>query len=88
MDMITFGRCLSYSTSPNKPYLSRYTPSQLNEHLDASDTTHQDWWLSPELYLRRPCELHENYRLDRVLRRKAEAGVKVYIIVYKEVGVT
>ncbi|KAF9652544.1 phospholipase D [Thelephora ganbajun] len=47
-----------------------------------------DWWLSPELYLRRPCELYENYRLDRVLKRKAEAGVRVYIIVYKEVTQT
>ena len=46
----------------------------------------QDWWLSPELYLRRPCELYEDYRLDRVLKRRAEAGVNVYIIVYKEVN--
>ena len=38
------------------------------------------------MYLRRPCELYEGYRLDRVLKRRAEAGVKVYIIVYKEVG--
>jgi len=47
-----------------------------------------DWWLSPELYLRRPPELHQQWRLDRVLKRKAEQGVKIYVIVYKEVTQT
>ncbi|KAI8344256.1 hypothetical protein BC941DRAFT_408165 [Chlamydoabsidia padenii] len=45
-----------------------------------------DWWLSPELYLRRPPSQNEEWRLDMVLKRKAEQGVKVYIIVYKEVA--
>ncbi|KAI9845493.1 MAG: hypothetical protein M1837_004832 [Sclerophora amabilis] len=44
-----------------------------------------DWWLSPELYLRRPPSKFENYRVDRLLRAAAERGVKVNIIVYKEV---
>ncbi|KAI9671508.1 MAG: hypothetical protein M1817_003560 [Caeruleum heppii] len=44
-----------------------------------------DWWLSPELYLRRPPSRHEAYRLDRVLHAAARRGVKVNIIVYKEV---
>ncbi|KAL1589914.1 hypothetical protein WHR41_01104 [Cladosporium halotolerans] len=44
-----------------------------------------DWWLSPELYLRRPPAKHEQYRLDRLLFAAAERGVKVNIIVYKEV---
>ncbi|KAI9372639.1 hypothetical protein BJX61DRAFT_431411 [Aspergillus egyptiacus] len=45
----------------------------------------EDWWLSPELFLRRPpLDAHE-WRLDRILKRKAEAGVKIYVIVYKEV---
>ncbi|KAF8523531.1 phospholipase D [Hysterangium stoloniferum] len=47
-----------------------------------------DWWLTPELYLRRPPAFHPEWRLDRVLQRKAEEGVKVYIIVYKEVTQT
>jgi phospholipase D1/2 len=42
-----------------------------------------DWWLTPELYLRRPPAQHPEYRLDRLLKRKAEEGVKIYIIVYK-----
>ncbi|MCO5588220.1 hypothetical protein L7F22_042175 [Adiantum nelumboides] len=44
-----------------------------------------DWWLSPELYLRRPPALFEEYRLDRLLKRKAEEGVQIRVIVYKEV---
>ncbi|KAI8376797.1 hypothetical protein BD560DRAFT_445548 [Blakeslea trispora] len=46
-----------------------------------------DWWLSPELYLRRPPEKNQEFRLDRLLKRKAEEGVKIYIIVYKEMAV-
>lgn len=44
-----------------------------------------DWWLSPELFLRRPPYHKQEYRLDQILKRKAEAGVKIYVIVYKEV---
>ncbi|KAK3997401.1 hypothetical protein QBC44DRAFT_315974 [Cladorrhinum sp. PSN332] len=44
-----------------------------------------DWWLSPELYLRRPPARNENYRLDKLLKAAAERGVKINIIVYKEV---
>ncbi|KAF4636190.1 hypothetical protein G7Y89_g1882 [Cudoniella acicularis] len=45
-----------------------------------------DWWLSPELYLRRPPSQNEQYRIDRMLLAAAERGVKVNIIVYKEVS--
>lgn len=44
-----------------------------------------DWWLSPELYLRRPPARNEEWRLDKVLLRAANRGVKINIIVYKEV---
>jgi len=44
-----------------------------------------DWWLSPELYLRRPPAKNQQYRVDRLLHAAAERGVKVNIIVYKEV---
>lgn len=47
----------------------------------------KDWWLTPELYLRRPPAYYPEWRLDRILKRKAEQGVKVYVIVYKEVCV-
>ena len=42
-----------------------------------------DWWLSPELYLRRPPAENEQYRLDRMLLAAAQRGVKINIIVYK-----
>ncbi|KNE58807.1 hypothetical protein AMAG_04357 [Allomyces macrogynus ATCC 38327] len=45
-----------------------------------------DWWLSPEVYMKRPiCPENEEWRLDRLLQRKAKEGVQIYIIVYKEV---
>jgi hypothetical protein len=44
-----------------------------------------DWWLSPELYLRRPPSRNQQYRLDNMLKAAAERGVKINIIVYKEV---
>jgi phospholipase D1/2 len=44
-----------------------------------------DWWLSPELYLRRPPSANAQYRLDRMLFAAADRGVKVNIIVYKEI---
>ena len=44
-----------------------------------------DWWLSPELFLRRPPYFNQEWRLDQVLKRRAEAGVKIFVIVYKEV---
>ncbi|KIW10513.1 hypothetical protein PV08_11477 [Exophiala spinifera] len=43
------------------------------------------WWVSPEVYLRRPPSENEKYRLDRMLLAAAERGVKVNIIVFKEV---
>lgn len=44
-----------------------------------------DWWLSPEIYLRRPPAKNEQYRLDRMLQAAAQRGVHVNVIVYKEV---
>lgn len=46
----------------------------------------EDWWLSPELFLRRPPAENHEWRLDRVLQRKARQGVKIFVIVYKEIS--
>lgn len=43
-----------------------------------------DWWLSPELYLRRPGK--PEWRLDNILKKKAEEGVKIFVILYNEVS--
>ncbi|XP_009417749.2 phospholipase D zeta 1 isoform X1 [Musa acuminata AAA Group] len=44
-----------------------------------------DWWLCPELHLRRPFSLHGSSRLDAMLEAKAKQGVQIYILLYKEV---
>ncbi|KAI5065331.1 hypothetical protein GOP47_0020026 [Adiantum capillus-veneris] len=44
------------------------------------------WWLCPELYLRRPFAEHEQSRLDALLQKKAQMGVKIYILLYKELA--
>jgi phospholipase D1/2 len=46
----------------------------------------EDWWLSPELFLRRPPYFNQEWRVDQVIKRAAERGVQVYVIVYKEVS--
>uniref|UniRef100_A0A8C7SPM4 Phospholipase n=1 Tax=Oncorhynchus mykiss TaxID=8022 RepID=A0A8C7SPM4_ONCMY len=43
-----------------------------------------DWWLSPEVFLKRPAT-GTYWRLDQILKRKAEQGVKVCVLLYKEV---
>ncbi|KAF2841991.1 phospholipase D [Patellaria atrata CBS 101060] len=45
-----------------------------------------DWWLSPELYLRRPAAISQKWRLDRLLQRKAREGVKVFVIMYRNIN--
>lgn len=59
----------------------------VSEALDrAKETIYiADWWLSPELFMRRPPARNPEWRLDQILKRRAEAGVKIYVIVYKEV---
>lgn len=45
-----------------------------------------DWWLSPELYMRRPAAISQKWRLDRLLKRKAQEGVKVFVIMYRNIN--
>ncbi|WVQ89447.1 hypothetical protein IAS59_003207 [Cryptococcus gattii] len=47
-----------------------------------------DWWLSPELQLRRPAALFPEWRLDKLLKKKADQGVRIYVQVYKEVDIS
>ena len=52
----------------------------------AKDVIHiHDWWLSPELYMRRPAAISQKWRLDRLLQRKAQEGVKIFVIVYRNI---
>ncbi|KAM7536021.1 hypothetical protein Aperf_G00000096534 [Anoplocephala perfoliata] len=43
-----------------------------------------DWWLSPEIFLKRP-NGGDAWRLDNLLKKKAEEGVRICIMVYREV---
>ncbi|KAI9658162.1 MAG: Phospholipase D1 [Alyxoria varia] len=45
-----------------------------------------DWWLSPELFLRRPPAANMEWRLDNLLRRKAQQGVKIYVLLYRNIN--
>ncbi|EJT48644.1 hypothetical protein A1Q1_02371 [Trichosporon asahii var. asahii CBS 2479] len=58
----------------------------LSEMIDRAESTIMilDWWLSPELQLRRPAAKYPEWRLDRLLQRKAAEGVRIYVQVYKE----
>lgn len=44
-----------------------------------------DWFLSPELFLKRPPSKGSKWQLMEILKRKAEQGVRVCIMLYKEV---
>ena len=44
-----------------------------------------DWWLCPEIYLKRPAQNRLDYRLDELLIKKAKEGVKIYVLLFKEV---
>lgn len=44
-----------------------------------------DWWLSPEVYLKRPITSDHKWRLDVLLKRKAECGIKIFVQLFKEV---
>jgi phospholipase D1/2 len=43
-----------------------------------------DWWFSPEIFLKRPTD-DLQFRLDKILFKKAKEGVKIYIQLFKEV---
>ncbi|DAZ95899.1 TPA: hypothetical protein N0F65_012610 [Lagenidium giganteum] len=45
------------------------------------------WWICPSIHLLRPAALYPHSRLDQVLLKKAEEGVEIYILMYKEVSV-
>ncbi|GBP07269.1 Phospholipase D1 [Eumeta japonica] len=64
------------------PYLSAVADAM---ELAREEIFIADWWLSPEIYMKRPA-LNGNYwRLDYLLKRKAAQGVKIFIMLYKEV---
>ncbi|CAF4172153.1 unnamed protein product, partial [Adineta steineri] len=43
-----------------------------------------DWWLSPEIRLIRPFE-DDSMQLDNLLGKRAEEGVRVYVLLFKDI---
>lgn len=39
-----------------------------------------DWWLSPEIYLKRPAIVGDYWQLDKLLQRKAVSGSFVFFL--------
>nr|CCA20937.1 phospholipase D putative [Albugo laibachii Nc14] len=46
----------------------------------------QGWWICPDIHLLRPAIEYPESRLDRVIKKRAEEGIKVYVLMYKEVA--
>ncbi|CEG39220.1 Phospholipase D, Pi-PXPH-PLD [Plasmopara halstedii] len=44
------------------------------------------WWVCPTIHLLRPAEHYPESRLDLTLQKKAEEGVQVYVLMYKEIS--
>lgn len=44
-----------------------------------------DWFLTPQIYLKRPIEDYPESRLDYMLTHLANKGVQIFVIIYKEV---
>lgn len=42
------------------------------------------WYISPEFQLVRPVSKHREKRLDQLLKRAADRGVRVFVLVYNE----
>ncbi|XP_053683600.1 phospholipase D2 [Sabethes cyaneus] len=43
-----------------------------------------DWMLSPEIHMKRPALDGDYWRLDKILKRKAEQGIKIFVLLFKE----
>ncbi|KAI6194536.1 Phospholipase [Aphelenchoides besseyi] len=43
-----------------------------------------DWWLCPEIYMKRPMAEGNYWQLGEILKRIATRGVKIFVLLYKE----
>eukprot|EP01064_Diplonema_japonicum_P028747 TRINITY_DN4491_c5_g1_i1.p1 TRINITY_DN4491_c5_g1~~TRINITY_DN4491_c5_g1_i1.p1 ORF type:complete len:846 (+),score=202.84 TRINITY_DN4491_c5_g1_i1:43-2538(+) len=68
----------------------QFFPELANELLQAEkEVLMAAWWMSPYIYLKRKkgdCTIDQNCRLDNLLHKKAYEGVKIYILLYQEIG--
>jgi hypothetical protein len=66
-----------------------YYSDLYDKFLAAKDTIFiAGWWVSPEVFLKRPVHIdNTQYRLMDILKLKAEQGVKIHLLIYKEVRI-
>ncbi|CAF0944426.1 unnamed protein product [Didymodactylos carnosus] len=63
-----------------KDYMESLTQAILNAK---EEIFIANWWLTPEIMLVRPTN-DKSFRLDYLLGRKADEGVRVYVLIYKD----
>ncbi|KAI4589810.1 hypothetical protein MJG53_000859 [Ovis ammon polii x Ovis aries] len=70
-------------------FIQKYGPDFLKDHRFGSYAAIQEntlaKWLSPEIFLKRPVVEGNRWRLDCILKRKAQQGVRIFVMLYKEV---
>ncbi|VFV27809.1 phospholipase d1-like isoform 2 [Lynx pardinus] len=70
-------------------FIQKYGTNFLKDHRFGSYAAIQEntlaKWLSPEIFLKRPVVEGNRWRLDCILKRKAQEGVRIFIMLYKEV---
>ncbi|MBZ3877991.1 Phospholipase D1 [Sciurus carolinensis] len=70
-------------------FIQKHGTNFLKDHRFGSYAAIQDntlaKWLSPEIFLKRPVVEGNRWRLDCILKRKAQQGVRIFIMLYKEV---
>ncbi|CDQ84049.1 unnamed protein product [Oncorhynchus mykiss] len=70
-----------HSCQPPEPGLPSEPGSSLGSFLDSCHSRE----LSPEIFMKRPVVEGNRWRLDCILRRKAQQGVRIFVMLYKEV---
>ncbi|RXN17116.1 phospholipase D1-like isoform X1 [Labeo rohita] len=70
-------------------FVRKYSSNFLKDHRFGSFANEQknipSKWLSPEIFLKRPVVEGNRWRLDSILKRQAQKGVRIFVMLYKEV---
>uniref|UniRef100_A0A8C3HR92 Phospholipase n=1 Tax=Chrysemys picta bellii TaxID=8478 RepID=A0A8C3HR92_CHRPI len=70
-------------------FIQKYGKNFLTHHRFGSYAAIQEntlaKWLSPEIFMKRPVVEGNRWRLDCILKRKAQQGVRIFVMLYKEV---
>ncbi|CAF4014666.1 unnamed protein product [Adineta steineri] len=87
---IVFSKSILFSIAKNKRFINgqSYTEALVKAILAAREEIFiTDWWLSPEIMLIRPFQ-DDSMRLDNLLGRRAEEGIRIYVLIYNDIEST